>query len=141
MRLENLIYQNNLFIISTARESSILDTTLNHILYIYMYIYIYIYIYTQDREFVSIIVDLENLDSNIEANAEVTKTGQIEKEVSFSELCLNQLETEQTNSSKMETTPPTLCTNSSEFQNSSCSLVESNETEIFLLRIENLFPF
>ena len=44
---------------------------------------------------------------------------------------MNQLETEQTNSSKMETTPPTLCTNSSEFQNSSCSLVESNETEIF----------
>ena len=106
-----------------------------------MYIYIYIYIYTQDREFVSIIVDLENLDSNIEANAEVTKTGQIEKEVNFSELCLNELETEQTNSFKMETTPPTLCTNSSEFQNSSCSLVESNETEIFLLRIENLFPF
>ena len=65
MRLENLIYQNNLFIISTARESSILDTTLNHILYIYMYIYIYIYIYTQDREFVSIIVDLENLDSKL----------------------------------------------------------------------------
>ena len=31
----------------------------------------------------------------------------------------------------METTPPTLCTNSSECQNSSCSLVESNETEFF----------
>ena len=31
----------------------------------------------------------------------------------------------------METTPPTLYTNSSECQNSSCSLVESNETEFF----------
>ena len=31
----------------------------------------------------------------------------------------------------MEINPLTLCTNSSEFQNSSCSLVESNETEIF----------
>ena len=30
---------------------------------------------TQDREFVSIIVDLENLDNNSEANAQVTKTG------------------------------------------------------------------
>ena len=86
---------------------------------------------TQDREFVSIIVDLENLDNNSEANAEVTKTGQTEKEVNFSELYLNLLETEQTNFSKIKTTPPTLCTNSSECQNSSCSLVESNETEFF----------
>ena len=31
----------------------------------------------------------------------------------------------------METTPSTLSTNSSECQNSSCSLVESNETEFF----------
>ena len=31
----------------------------------------------------------------------------------------------------METVPPTLCTNSSECQNSSCSLVGSNETELF----------
>ena len=31
---------------------------------------------TQDREFASIIVDLENLDNNSEANAEVTKTEQ-----------------------------------------------------------------
>ena len=69
---------------------------------------------TQDREFVSIIVDLENLDNNSEANAEVTKTGQTEKEVNFSELYLNLLETEKTNFSKMETTQPKLCTNSSE---------------------------
>ena len=69
---------------------------------------------TQDREFVSIIVDLENLDNKSEANAEVTKTGRTEKEVNFSELYLNLLETEKTNFSKMETTQPTLCTNSSE---------------------------
>ena len=31
----------------------------------------------------------------------------------------------------METVPPTLCTNSSECQNSSCSLIGSNETELF----------
>ena len=49
----------------------------------------------------------------------------------FSELYLNLLETEQTNSSKMETTTPTLCTDSSECQNSPCSLVGSNETELF----------
>ena len=86
---------------------------------------------TQDREFVSIIVDLENLDNKSEANAEVTKTGRTEKEVNFSELYLNLLETEKTNFSKMETTQPTLCTNSSECWNSSCSLVDSNETEFF----------
>ena len=39
---------------------------------------------TQDRQFVSIIADLKNLDSNSEANAEVTKAGRIEKEVNFS---------------------------------------------------------
>ena len=50
--------------------------------------------------------------------------------MNFSELNLNLLETEQTNSSKMETVPPRLCTNSSECQNSSCSLVGSNETEL-----------
>ena len=44
---------------------------------------------------------------------------------------MNLLETEQTDFSKIKTTPPTLCTNSSECQNSSCSLVESNETEFF----------
>ena len=86
---------------------------------------------TQDREFVSIIVDLENLDYNSDANAGVTKTGRTEKEVDFSELYLNLLETERTSSAKLGTTPPTLCTNSSECQNSSCSLVESNKTEIF----------
>ena len=55
----------------------------------------------------------------------------MKKEVNFSELYLNLLETEQNNSAKMETTPPTLCTNSSECQNSSCSLVVSNENELF----------
>ena len=55
----------------------------------------------------------------------------MKKEVSFSELYLNLFETERTNSAKMETTRPMLCTNSSECQNSSCLLVESNETEIF----------
>ena len=44
---------------------------------------------------------------------------------------MNLLETEQTNSSKMETTPPMLSTNCSECQNSSCSLVEFNKTQIF----------
>ena len=63
--------------------------------------------------------------------AEVTKTGRMKKEVNFSELYLNLLETEQTNSAKMETTQPTLCTNSSECQNSSFSLAVSNETELF----------
>ena len=93
---------------------------------------------SHDREFVSIIGDLENLDNNSEANAEVTKTGRTEKEFNFSELYLNLLETERTNSSKMETTPPTLSTNSSECQNSSCSLVESNETEIFSIQDREL---
>ena len=55
----------------------------------------------------------------------------MEKEVNFSELYLNLLETEQVNSSKMETAPPTLCANSSECQNSSCSFIESNKTELF----------
>ena len=63
--------------------------------------------------------------------ADVTKTGQIEKEVNFSELYLDLLETEQT---RMKTTPSTLCTNSSENQNSSCSLVESNKTEYFSIQ-------
>ena len=63
--------------------------------------------------------------------AEVTKTGQMKQEVNFSELYLNLLETEQTNSAKMETTQPTICTNSSEGQNSSFSLAVSNETELF----------
>ena len=93
---------------------------------------------TQNREFVSIIVDFGNLDNNSEANAEITKTGRTEKEINFSELYLNLLETEQTNFSKMETTPPTLYTNSSECQNSSCSLVESNETDIFSTRDREL---
>ena len=86
---------------------------------------------TRDREFVSIIIDLENLDNKSEANAEVTETERIEKEVNFSELYMNLLHSEKTNFSKMETTPTTLCTNSSECQNSSYSLVQSNETEIF----------
>ena len=63
--------------------------------------------------------------------AEATKTGRMKQEVNFSELYLNLLETEQTNSAKMETTQPTLCTNSSECQNSSFSLAVSNETELF----------
>ena len=63
--------------------------------------------------------------------AEVTKTGQMKQEVNFSELYLNLLETEQTNSAKMETTQTTICTNSSEGQNSSFSLAVSNETELF----------
>ena len=63
--------------------------------------------------------------------AEVTKTGRIEKEVNFSELYLNISEIKQTNSSKMETVPPTPCTYSSECQNSSCSFIESNRTELF----------
>ena len=37
----------------------------------------------------------------------------MKKEVNFSELYLNLLETKQTNSAKMETTQLTLCTNSS----------------------------
>ena len=60
---------------------------------------------TRDREFVSIIVDLETLDNKSEANVEVTKTERIEKEVTFSELYMNLLESEKTNFSKMETTP------------------------------------
>ena len=44
---------------------------------------------------------------------------------------MNLLETEQINSSKMEATPPTPCTNSSECQNSPCSLFGSDETELF----------
>ena len=63
--------------------------------------------------------------------AEVTKAGRMKKEVNFSELYLNLLETEQTISAKMETTRPTLCTNSSECQNSSFSVAVSNETELF----------
>ena len=51
--------------------------------------------------------------------------------MNFSELHLNLLETKQTNSAKMETTGPTLCSNSSECQNSSFSLAVSNETELF----------
>ena len=86
---------------------------------------------TQDRESVAIIVDLENLDNNSETNAEVTKTERIEKEVNFSELYLNLLESEKTNFSKIETTPITLCTSSSECRNSSCLLLESNKAEIF----------
>ena len=86
---------------------------------------------TQNRELVSALVDLENIDNNSEANAEVTETGGIEKEVNFSELYLNLLETEQINSSKIETALPTLCTNSSECQNSSCSFFESNKTGLF----------
>ena len=86
---------------------------------------------TQNREFVSIIVDLRNLDNNSEANAEITKTGRTEKEINFSELYLNLLETEQTNFSKMETTPPTLCTNSSECQNSSCSWLSLTKLKFF----------
>ena len=85
---------------------------------------------TQDRELVSISVNLKNIN-NSKANAEVTKTGRIEKEVNFSELYLNILETEQTNSSKMEIAPPKFCTDSSEYQNSSSLLVGSNETELF----------
>ena len=86
---------------------------------------------TQDRELVSILGDLENIDNNSKANAEIQKQDEYEKEVNFSELYLNLLETEQTNSSKMETAPPTLCNDSSECQNSSCLLVGSNKTEIF----------
>ena len=63
--------------------------------------------------------------------AEATKTGRMKQEVNFSELYLNLLETEQTNSAKMETTQPTLCTNSSECQNSYFSLAVSNKTELF----------
>ena len=55
----------------------------------------------------------------------------MKKEVNFSEVYLNLLETEQTNSAKMETTRPTLCTNSSECVNSSFSLAVSKETELF----------
>ena len=55
----------------------------------------------------------------------------IAKEVNFSELYLNLLETEQTNSSKMETAPPKLCTDSSECLHTSSLLVGSNETELF----------
>ena len=57
--------------------------------------------------------------------------GRLEKEVNFLELYLNLLEIKQTKSSKMETVPPTPCTNSSECQNSSCSFIESNKTELF----------
>ena len=49
--------------------------------------------------------------------AEVAKIGRIKKEVNFSELYLNLLETEQTNSPKMETAPPALSTNSRQCQN------------------------
>ena len=63
--------------------------------------------------------------------AEITKAGRIEKEVNFSELYLNLLATEQINSCNMETTPPALGTISSECQNSSCSLIGSNETKLF----------
>ena len=55
----------------------------------------------------------------------------MKQEVNFSELHLNLLETEQTNSAKMETTRPTICTNTSECQNSSFSLAVSNKTELF----------
>ena len=72
--------------------------------------------------------------------AEVTKTGQIEKKLNFSGLYLNLLKTGQTNSSKMETAPPTLCTNSSECQNSSCSLFGSNEAELFSNQDREFFP-
>ena len=41
---------------------------------------------TQDRELVSILVDLENIDNNSKANVEVTKTKRIEKEGNFSQL-------------------------------------------------------
>ena len=51
--------------------------------------------------------------------------------MNFSELYLNLLETEQSNSSKMEIAPPNLCTDSSECRNSSSLLVGSNETELF----------
>ena len=64
--------------------------------------------------------------------AEVTKTARIEKEVNFSELYLNVLESETTTSSKMETAPPALCTNSSEYQNLSCSLVGLTKLKFFL---------
>ena len=49
--------------------------------------------------------------------AELTKTRKVEKEVNYSELHLNLLETKQTNTSKMETVSHTLFTNSSECQN------------------------
>ena len=62
--------------------------------------------------------------------AELIKTRKVEKEVNYSELHLNLLETKQTNTSKMETVSHTLFTNSSECQNWPCSLVESNETEL-----------
>ena len=54
IRLENLVYQNNPFIIYTIEQSSIQHTTHNQLnitkqiflnIYIYIYIHIYIYIY------------------------------------------------------------------------------------------------
>ena len=96
---------------------------------------------TQDREFISIIADLENLDSNSEANAEVTKTGRIEKEVNFSELYLNLFEIEQTNSSKMETTPPTFVPTLQSVIIHLVNWLSLTKLRFFLLWIENLFPF
>ena len=96
---------------------------------------------TQDREFISIIADLENLDSNSEANAEVTKTGRIEKEVNFSELYLNLSEIEQTNSSKMETTPPTSVPTLQSVIIHLVHWLSLTKLRFFLLWIENLFPF
>ena len=96
---------------------------------------------TQDRQFVSIIADLENLDSNSEANAEVTKTGRIEKEVNFSELYLNLFEIEQTNSSKMETTPPTSVPTLQSVIIHLVNWLSLTKLRFFLLWIENLFPF
>ena len=96
---------------------------------------------TQDREFISIIADLENLDSNSEANAEVTKTGRIEKEVNFSELYLNLFEIEQTNSSKMETTPPTSVPTLQSVIIHLVNWLSLTKLRFFLLWIENLFPF
>ena len=58
--------------------------------------------------------------------------------MNFSELYLNLLEAEHINSSKMETAPPTLGTNSSECQNSSSLLVGSNETELFSIQDREL---
>ena len=73
--------------------------------------------------------------------AEVTKTGRMKKEVNFSELYLNLLETEQTNSAKMETTPPTSVPT---LQSDIIHLVHwlsLTKLRFFLLWIENLFPF
>ena len=64
--------------------------------------------------------------------AEVTKTGQMKKEVNFSELYLNLLETKQTNSAKM-------------YQLLSVKIhlfhwLHLTKLNFFLLRIENLSP-